>query len=150
MSTTRFKEAQERFVGYEKALEEIRQGEKKSHWIWYIFPQLRGLGRSHNSEYYGIASLDEAKEYLGDPVLKQRLLEISEALLEHKGQDIHRIMGGIDAKKLCSSTTLFEVAGRDGEGGKRLLFVMMKDVRYSARFSTHSMAARGMNGPSNY
>ena len=118
MSIARFKEAQERFGEYETAMEEIRQGQKRSHWIWYIFPQLRGLGRSHNSEYYGIASLKEAKEYLGDPVLKKRLLEISEALLEHKGQDIHRIMGGIDAKKLCSSMTLFEVAGDDDEGCK--------------------------------
>lgn len=113
MGIARFKEAQERFGGYEKALEEIRQGEKRSHWIWYIFPQLRGLGRSINSEYYGIASLDEAKEYLGDPVLKERLLEISEALLGHRGKDIHRIMGEIDAKKLCSSMTLLEIAGSD-------------------------------------
>ena len=118
MSITRFKEAQERFGGYETALEEIRQGQKRSHWIWYIFPQLKGLGRSYNSEYYGMASLDEAKEYLGDPVLKERLLEISGVLLEHKGEDIHRIMGGIDAKKLCSSMTLFEVAGREDESCK--------------------------------
>ena len=115
MSITRFKEAQERFGGYETALEEIRQGEKRSHWIWYIFPQLKGLGRSYNSEYYGIASLDEAKEYLGDPVLKGRLIEISEVLLKHKGEDIHGIMGGIDALKLRSSMTLFEVAGSADE-----------------------------------
>lgn len=131
MGIARFKEAQGRFGGYEKALEEIRQGEKKSHWIWYIFPQLRGLGRSYNSEYYGIASLDEAKEYLGDPVLKERLLEISEALLEHKGQDIHRIMGGIDAKKLCSSMTLFEVAGRDDERCK--IFSEILDTFYGGK-----------------
>lgn len=72
MSITRFKEAQERFGEYETALEEIRQGRKRSHWIWYIFPQLKGLGRSYNSEYYGIASLEEAKEYLGDAVLSGR------------------------------------------------------------------------------
>ena len=78
MSIARFKEAQERFGEYETALEEVRQGRKRSHWIWYIFPQLKGLGRSYNSEYYGIASLEEAKEYLGDAVLRGRLLEISE------------------------------------------------------------------------
>lgn len=72
MSTTRFKEAQERFGEYETALEEVRQGRKRSHWIWYIFPQLKGLGISYNSEYYGIASLEEAKEYLGDAVLRGR------------------------------------------------------------------------------
>ena len=105
MSITRFKEAQERFGEYETALEEIRQGRKRSHWIWYIFPQPKGLGRSYNSEYYGIASLEEAKEYLGDAVLRGRLLEISKALIEHKEEDIHSIMGGIDAQKLRSSMT---------------------------------------------
>lgn len=121
----------QRFGGYETALEEIRQGQKRSHWIWYIFPQLKGLGRSFNSEYYGIASLDEAKEYLGDPVLKERLLEISRVLLEHKGEDIHRIMGGIDAKKLCSSMTLFEVAGRDDESCK--VFGEILDTFYGGK-----------------
>lgn len=118
MSTTRFKEAQERFGEYETALEEIRQGRKRSHWIWYIFPQLKGLGRSYNSEYYGIASLEEAKEYLGDAVLRGRLLEISKALMEHKEEDIHSIMGGIDAQKLRSSMTLFESAAGDDDGCK--------------------------------
>lgn len=116
MSITRFKEAQERFGEYETALEEIRQGRKRSHWIWYIFPQLKGLGRSYNSEYYGIASLEEAKEYLGDAVLRGRLLEISKALMEHKEEDIHSIMGGIDAQKLRSSMTLFESAAGDDDG----------------------------------
>lgn len=118
MSITRFKEAQERFGEYETALEEIRQGQKRSHWIWYIFPQLKGLGRSYNSEYYGIASLEEAKEYLGDAVLRGRLLEISKALMEHKEEDIHSIMGGIDAQKLRSSMTLFESAAGDDDGCK--------------------------------
>lgn len=118
MSITRFKEAQERFGEYETALEEIRQGRKRSHWIWYIFPQLKGLGRSYNSEYYGIASLEEAKEYLGDAVLMGRLQEISKALMEHKEEDIHSIMGGIDAQKLRSSMTLFESAAGDDDGCK--------------------------------
>ena len=131
MSIARFKEAQERFGGYVTALEEIRQGEKRSHWIWYIFPQLRGLGRSVNSEHYGIASLGEAKDYLGDPVLKERLLEISGALLGHKGKDIHQIMGGIDAKKLCSSMTLFEIAGRDDESCK--IFSEILDTFYGGK-----------------
>lgn len=131
MSITRFIEAQERFGGYETALEEIRQGQKRSHWIWYIFPQLKGLGRSCNSEYYGIASFDEAKEYLAEPVLKERLLEITGALLEHKGKDIHRIMGGIDARKLCSSMTLFEVAGRDDESCK--IFGDVLDTFYGGK-----------------
>lgn len=74
----------------------------------YVFPQLRGLGHSPNSEYYGIADLKEAGEYLAHPILGSRLKEISSALLEHKGKDIETIMPGIDALKLKSSMTLFD------------------------------------------
>ncbi|MGX8703388.1 MAG: DUF1810 family protein, partial [bacterium] len=76
----RFKKAQEQ--DYAIALQEIREGQKRSHWMWYIFPQLRELGRSYMSEYYGISGRDEAKAYLADPVLGFRLVEISEALME--------------------------------------------------------------------
>ena len=134
MSITRFKEAQERFGEYETALEEIRQGRKRSHWIWYIFPQPKGLGRSYNSEYYGIASLEEAKEYLGDAVLRGRLLEISKALIEHKEEDIHSIMGGIDAQKLRSSMTP--------------PLAMTMDARSLERFLTPSLTAKGTGAPS--
>ncbi len=71
----RFLGAQESY--YEQALEEIKDGSKDGHWIWFIFPQVRGLGQSQMSEYYGIGSLDEARAYLNDPVLKSRLIEIS-------------------------------------------------------------------------
>ena len=76
----RFKRAQDQT--YEQALQEIRNGRKRSHWMWYIFPQMRGLGFSSTAEYYGISSLEEARAYLEDPVLGSRLTEISQALLE--------------------------------------------------------------------
>jgi len=104
-SLDRFLEAQERM--YEIALKEIRNGEKESHWMWYIFPQLRGLGRSQMAYVYGINGLEEAKAYLEHPDLSARLIEITEALLEHKDQDIEDILGDIDAMKLRSSMTLF-------------------------------------------
>ncbi len=80
----RFLDAQEN--DYADALHEIKQGYKQSHWIWFIFPQMRGLGRSSMAEYYGISSIEEARTYLDHPTLKARLLEISTALLQHKGK----------------------------------------------------------------
>ena len=111
-SLDRFLEAQERM--YETALKEIKNGEKESHWMWYIFPQLRGLGKSQMAYAYGINGLEEAKAYLAHPVLSARLIEISEALLEHKGKDIEDILGDIDAMKLRSSMTLFALISEGG------------------------------------
>lgn len=102
----RFIEAQN--DSYDQALKEIRNGRKLTHWIWYIFPQIKGLGFSYNSEYYGIASLQEARDYLENELLRKRLFEITESLLMHKGKDIESIMGDIDALKLKSSMTLFD------------------------------------------
>lgn len=99
-SLDRFLEAQERM--YEIALKEIKNGEKESHWMWYIFPQLRGLGRSQMAYVYGISGLEEAKAYLEHPVLSARLIEITEALLEHKDQDIEDILGDITSYSIAS------------------------------------------------
>ena len=110
-SLNRFLEAQEPM--YATALKEIKNGEKESHWIWYIFPQLRGLGYSPNAYTYGINGLEEAKAYLEHPVLSARLIEISTALLSHKGESIEDIMGDIDALKLRSSMTLFALVSKD-------------------------------------
>lgn len=105
----RFVEAQNRYGDYARALSEMQAGQKTSHWIWYIFPQLRGLGRSYNSEYYGIGSLAEATAYLQHPVLGKRLREITAAVLRHTDEDARTLMGsGIDASKLHSSMTLFD------------------------------------------
>ena len=102
----RFIEAQN--DSYDQALKEIRNGRKLTHWIWYIFPQIKGLGFSYNSEYYGITSLQEARDYLENELLRKRLFKITESLLMHKGKDIESIMGDIDALKLKSSMTLFD------------------------------------------
>ena len=108
-------EGVERFLdgqrfGYDTALAEMKQGEKRNHWIWYIFPQVKGLGHSPNAQYYGIKDLEEAKAYLQHPVLGPRLWEITRAVLSHKGKDIYDIMGSrIDAMKLKSSMTLNKV-----------------------------------------
>lgn len=104
----RFIEPQEQ--DYEQALKEIRNGRKVSHWIWYIFPQLRGLGKSYMSDYYGIRDLDEAKAFLQDPYLGKNLQEISEALLNLDNDNVTQIMGRPDDMKLKSSMTLFVCA----------------------------------------
>ena len=103
----RFLDAQKN--DYADALREIKQGYKQSHWIWYIFPQMRGLGHSSMAEYYGISSIEEARAYLDHPTLKARLIEISTALLQHKGKSTaYEILGTIDAIKVRSSMTLFD------------------------------------------
>ena len=106
----RFMEAQdEQWYSYDKALAEIKNGQKVGHWIWYVFPQMKGLGHSYNSEYYGISGLEEAKAYLADELLGSRLREISQTLLSHKGKSAQMILGSIDALKVRSSMTLFDL-----------------------------------------
>lgn len=102
----RFLSAQE--YDYSIALREIQNGRKQSHWIWYIFPQIKGLGRSYQSQFYGIANRQEVEAYLAEPTLNARLREITLALLEHKDKTAQQILGGIDAKKVLSSMTLFD------------------------------------------
>ena len=111
-SLDRFLNAQEHT--YETALKEIQNGKKRTHWMWYIFPQLRGLGKSDMAYIYGIAGMEEARAYLEHPILSARLIEITEALLEHKDKDAYEIFGDIDEMKLHSSMTLFAIAN-EGE-----------------------------------
>ena len=92
---------------YDKALKEIKNGKKESHWIWYIFPQLKGLGSSYNSNYYGINDINEAKEYLNHEILGNRLIEITQMLLNLNKNDPFEIFGPIDSMKVKSSMTLF-------------------------------------------
>jgi len=110
----------ERFVGaqervYTAALAELRRGKKESHWMWFIFPQIAGLGSSLTARYYAIASLGEARAYLNHPVLGPRLTECTEAVLTHRGRNAEAIFGGVDAMKFRSSMTLFEAAS-EGSG----------------------------------
>lgn len=104
----RFKDAQRN--DYEQALQEVKSGRKRTHWMWYIFPQIHGLGMTPISDYYSIRSLREAKDYLKDPVLGARLVEISKALLELNTSDLHVVFGSPDDLKLRSCMTLFERA----------------------------------------
>ena len=108
----------ERFVlaqdhGYPGILDELRHGLKVGHWIWFIFPQAAGLGRSEMSRRYAIASLDEARAYLAHPILGRRLRECAAALLATDGRTAEQILGPIDAMKVRSSMTLFRLAAPD-------------------------------------
>ena len=112
MTLDRFIKAQKQ--DYNIALSEMKAGRKRSHWMWYIFPQIKGLGFSSTAQYYAIQNKKEAEDYLAHPVLGKRLVEISEALLENKSSDASRVMGYPDDMKLKSSMTLFYlVSGKD-------------------------------------
>lgn len=116
---TRFLLAQQR--DYLQALAEIKNGKKESHWIWYVFPQLKGLGKRAASEYYGIADLEEAKAYLAEPILRAHLLEICNALLALETNDPVAVMGRPDDKKLKSSMTLFDAATEEMDVFQKVL-----------------------------
>ena len=131
----RFLEAQKSL--YDVALAEIKNGYKQEHWIWFIFPQLRGLGFSPEAEYYGITGLDEAKAYLKHPILRKRLMECINAILDLNTDYIDDFLPHPDNLKLCSSMTLFsqaepeeklfqEALGRfyDGKYDKRTLEIL--------------------------
>ena len=106
----RFLDAQDSgFATYSEALKEIENGHKNGHWIWYIFPQIKGLGHSHNSEYYGISGKEEAKMYLEHPILGKRLMEITNALLDCNNSSALNILGFPDALKVQSCMTLFDL-----------------------------------------
>jgi uncharacterized protein (DUF1810 family) len=109
----RFVAAQDAAGTYQRALSELRAGRKRSHWMWFVFPQIAGLGNSPNARAYAISSLAEAKAYAADPLLGPRLLECARALLAIEGKSAPEILGEIDAIKLCSSMTLFAAAAPD-------------------------------------
>jgi uncharacterized protein (DUF1810 family) len=109
----RFVDAQDDDGTYKSALRELRDGRKRSHWMWFIFPQLAGLGQSPTSRRYAISSLEEARAYVEHPVLGPRLEECARALLQRTGGRARDIFGGIDAMKLRSSMTLFHRADPD-------------------------------------
>ncbi|MBX2908988.1 MAG: DUF1810 domain-containing protein [Chitinophagales bacterium] len=107
----RFLEAQEN--SYQTALSEIRNGRKHTHWMWYIFPQVEGLGFSETSKYYAIKNLEEAKQYLKHEILGARLIEIMSELLLQDTDDAHEIFGTPDNLKLHSCATLFALANEE-------------------------------------
>ncbi|MBR4462498.1 MAG: DUF1810 domain-containing protein [Erysipelotrichaceae bacterium] len=107
----RFHEAQK--DTYDRALKELQNGRKETHWMWFIFPQLKGLGQTEYSLYYGINGKEEAVAYLEDPVLKQRLITLCEALLQLETKNPSDIFSRIDTVKLRSCMTLFDAVGEE-------------------------------------
>ena len=132
----RFRRAQD--GDYETALREIRNGRKRSHWMWYIFPQLKGLGFSSTAEYYGVRDLEEARDYMEDPVLSTRLVEISGALLELDSSDPTAVLGYPDDLKLRSCMTLFELAAPD-----QPVFGRVLDKFYGGRRDSRTLSLLG-------
>jgi uncharacterized protein (DUF1810 family) len=98
---------------YDEALAELRAGEKRTHWMWFIFPQVAGLGRSATAQRFAISGLEEARAYLSHPVLGRRLVESARALAGLDTADPERVFGAVDARKLQSSMTLFALAAPD-------------------------------------
>jgi uncharacterized protein (DUF1810 family) len=112
----RFLEAQDRQGSYDAAVRELRAGRKDGHWMWWIFPQLKGLGRTSTAEHYGIASAGEAAAYLAHDVLGPRLRRCAQLVVASGADTAQALMGSVDALKLRSSMTLFaEVADDDGD-----------------------------------
>lgn len=137
----RFIEAQKNT--YNRALQEIKNGKKESHWIWYIFPQIRGLGHSERANYYAIEDIEEATNYLKNPILYARLIEISKALLEVEEKTAIEILGYVDAMKVKSSMTLFHLANSEektyievlnkydqGEKDEKTIQLLQKNYQY--------------------
>jgi uncharacterized protein (DUF1810 family) len=109
----RFVAAQDQGGVHEQAAAELRAGRKTGHWMWFVFPQIAGLGMSAMSQRYAISSLDEARAYLEHPVLLPRLLEVTRIVADTENRTAEQIFGDIDAQKLRSSMTLFERAEPD-------------------------------------
>ncbi len=130
-SLDRFLIAQEH--SYDTALREIRAGRKRSHWMWYIFPQIAGLGMSYTAQLYSIADIDEARQYIKHPVLGERLIEISRALLTLSSSDATAVMGYPDDLKLRSCMTLFAQVSDDP------VFKAVLDKFYGGRADTRTL-----------
>ena len=123
----RFIEAQ--MATYEGAMLELARGRKESHWIWYIFPQITGLGRSETTKLYSIKSLEEAMAYLEHPVLGQRLIEACEILLSLRDASMDEVMGFPDDLKLLSSMTLFEAVSDSNSIFTKIIEFYFNDER---------------------
>jgi uncharacterized protein (DUF1810 family) len=127
----RFVAAQDRGGTYQQAVAELRAGAKVSHWMWFVFPQIAGLGMSATSREYAISSVAEARAYLAHPLLGPRLRECAQLVADTEGRSAERIFGPVDAVKLCSSVTLFAAAADEaavpgGAGGSVFRVVLAK------------------------
>ncbi len=123
---------------YDRALVELREGLKRSHWMWFIFPQIEGLGFSSTSRHYSIKSLEEARQYLAHPVLGVRLLACAEAVLAVQGRSASEIFGYPDDMKLQSSMTLFELVSGTGS-----VFARVLDKYYQGKRDTRTLQIVG-------
>ena len=129
----------ERFIKIQKedyamALKEIKNGRKRTHWMWYIFPQLKGLGTSAMAQYYGLENLEEAKEYYNNNYLRKNLLEITKALLSLDNTNIESILGYPDNLKLLSCMTLFEIVDKNEKTFSQIL-----DKYYNGKRDTNTI-----------
>jgi uncharacterized protein (DUF1810 family) len=137
----RFMQAQEGGI-YEQALAELRAGRKRTHWMWFIFPQLEGLGRTSTARLYSIRNLDEARAYLGHPLLGARLRECSEAAVAvHKSQSALDVFGSPDNLKLRSCATLFSLVSQEDSIFHRLL-----DRYFEGRADERTLSLLGLDG----
>jgi uncharacterized protein (DUF1810 family) len=127
----RFVSAQDRGGTYAQALAELRAGSKRSHWMWFVFPQVAGLGHSPTAQLYAVSGLPEARAYLAHPVLGPRLAECSRAIAELTARDPVSVLGSIDAVKLRSSMTLFERAAETPDTAS--LFAAVLDHYFGGR-----------------
>lgn len=120
---------------YQNAVEELKKGKKETHWMWFIFPQLKGLGRSYNSQYYGLDGYDETYQYYNNDILRSRIIEICHILLENnKDKKIEDVMDEIDAVKLKSSMTLFYYVTRN------VLFKEVLDVFFEGNQDVRTLS----------
>ena len=154
----RFVDAQDSGATYERALAELRAGRKSSHWMWFVFPQIAGLGRSGRSERYAIGSLAEAQAYVSHPVLGPRLVECANAVVQHGDRSAEQIFGGIDAVKLLEKSI---VARQDDQAslflavewifnahrGGAVVHDRAEDVRRAHEYADQYLKAGGLNAP---
>ncbi len=139
-SLRRFELAQDEGATYERAVSELRAGRKQSHWMWFVFPQVAGLGQSAMSRTYAISSLAEAKAYLAHPVLGERLVECAQILTRLTGRTAQDVFGAVDAVKLRSSMTLFATAAPEDALFRQVLgdyFDGATDAATEARLNTN-------------
>jgi uncharacterized protein (DUF1810 family) len=138
--------ALERFVEaqhgtFEAACQELANGAKSSHWMWFVFPQLAGLGRSETAKFFALGSLEEAHAYLAHPVLGPRLRRAAALVLAVEGRNIAEIMGTPDDMKLRSSMTLFALAGED-----RSVFVQVLERYFAGKLDPTTLRLLGLSG----
>ena len=130
---TRFLEAQNKL--YLTALTELKKGKKETHWMWFIFPQIKGLGRSEMSKLYAIENLQQSEEFLAHPVLGKHLIEVSKVLLEFKMKSAESVLGDLDALKLQSCMTLFSLTNNTNP-----VFQEVLDAFFSGKFDTLTLS----------